>query len=400
MSQPTPSGTLTPVASSPALVSLPRPTLPQAAQASLPKIPSISPQLPLPSLPQVKLPTAPTLPTVGTMTPALPRIVIPTLSGFGAPGRYVTPLLPDNELGELQWNRPNPPHPENTNSLYRRVGCIGDGSCLFHALAKALSETYRMSYTEFRTIDEGMLQTFENSVGGKIRFPDSLFDRPRIADMKVIYTIRTPPRYKENMLLQFNQLMLQFRLLYAKLFREDFAMKVSQEPKMNDLIKKRLPARLERPYHEPSTHKLVAGSADPAGTSMALAKQLLIEELLSGEAVEPDFLLLISDYLNVDIYLLRDRDLINPDPKNTPLYGGSSIHETVHGPSDMRTTREPDRNAIVIISKGDNHYELVGRVDQTITDQKTTRTTELKFTQTEPLIRRLFEMLKIAREKQ
>lgn len=375
-------GSLTPVAASP--ISFTIPNINSPVTSSLPPLPSINPSQKLPSLQ-----TAPTLqPSTPTPTPvSLPSI---NLSNYGTLGGYLSTYLADNETGELIWRRPNPPQPVSPNSAYRRIGCIGDGSCFFHAVAKGLSKLYRQSYTEYKSIDEKTLQEYEQSVSNKIKFYDNLFDRPRVPDLNAIYNI------KPSMIPTFNMIMNNFRTQYAQIFRQDFANRLRTDPKMEQLFRTRLSGYIESIANEPGYYEMIKNSKNPSETAYLLAKEILIKELLSGNAVQPDFMVLLSDYLNVDIYLLRDKDLLDPNPKNNPLYGGEQLHAAVRGPADMRKvqTAEPNRTAIVIISHGDGHYEIVGRVDQIITDQKVTRANTTNFVQEEPLIRRLYDILK------
>ncbi len=179
-----PPGALTPVAASPVSFSIPNITIPSTKMPQgLPPLPSINFAQKPPTL-QPAIPTASPLPS---MFSSLPRIA---LSSYGTLGTYMSTSLADNEIGELIWRRPNPPQPVHPNSVYRRIGCIGDGSCFFHAVAKGLSDLYKLSYKEFKTIDERTLQLFEQSVGSKIKFFDALFDRPRVPDPTAVYSIK------------------------------------------------------------------------------------------------------------------------------------------------------------------------------------------------------------------
>jgi len=401
--EPTSPGPLTPMASSPApvpisrtmpTVSIPR-SLPQIGASQL--LPNGSQtgisQLPLSGqtgTSQLPLSGKTQLPPIGTGS-ILPKITIPQLAGFGTKGKQISRRLADNEIGDLPWNLPDPPHPVSTSSLYRRIGCSADGHCLFHALAKGLSNIYKLSYKEFKQVDEKTLREFEKSVYSELRFSDNLFDRPRIPDPATVYTIRAPPRFRDDMRPTFTSLMHKYRLLYVKFFRDEFAACIRKDSKMSSLIKKYLSGRIESIAHEEDTYDWIQQSNNPNQTSFELVKEQLITELNSAKYVKPDLLLLFSEYFSVDIYLLRDKHLIEEESKSCPLFGGSSIHEAVLG-------TDSSRSAIVIISQGDNHYEIVGRVDQTTTEQKVVRTNETRFNQDEPLIRRLFGILKSLRK--
>ena len=386
------------------------PTTPGVLQGVPP--PPAPPQIILPPvrgtglLPPVQFPTI-TLPTV------TPQSIV-NISTFGTLGTLVPTTLADNETGDLRWNRPDRPEPANANSSYRRIGCIGDGSCFFHAISKGLSEVYQASYREPTTVTEETLRRFEESVNGVVRFPSELFDQPRSNNPQTIYNIRRPPHFRENMSLAYRNLLEHFRLAYVRTLRQDFATKVMIDPRMDQIVKNRFSGSIElefqileaniaeyqirhglirQEFKEPAQRQLLMDQA------VQRVKERFAQELLSGNAVQPDFMLILSDYVGVDIYLLRDADLANPDPRNTPLYSGTSLHEVVHGPAELRPPGDPyrgapDRRAIVIISIDDYHYEIVGRVDETQGPTGRSQYIYPNLSQNEPLIRQLYEMLR------
>lgn len=378
------------------------------------------------SLPSVQL----TLPSV------IPQVQLPglNLSNFGTLDSFMSTILADNELGDLRWNRPNPPRPRMINNQYRRVGCIGDGSCFFHAVAKAISEIYQLSYRRFTEITEATLQRFEQSSGGEISFPNNLFNIPRSNDPNTRYTFTDKIAVDA-----FHNLMENFRRIYVRLLRQDFANNIMNNERMQAIVKNRLAGSIELQVDSiiSKEFRRLIRLGNPMISKDEMTRQLgnylsgrkelylnrlinlaaelgqnitesqienrafqevknqLVQELLSGNAVQPDFMLLLSDFVDVDIYLLRDADLINPDPRNNPLYSGASLHAAVHGPADMRPPGDvyegfPNRRAIVIISVDDYHYEIVARVNKLINGNNEIHP---NMDQEEPLIRRLYEML-------
>jgi hypothetical protein len=219
-------------------------------------------------------------------------------------------------------------------------------------------------------------------------------------------------------------LMNRFRFDYILILRRDFANKIMTESRMDDIVKERFEGRINLEYATvvgnaneerikqgypplevtPKVNRLKDQKQDHYVMERALqtVKEQLAQELLSGEAVQPDFMLILSDYVGVDIYLLRDRDLSDPNPKNTPLYGGTSTHAAVQGPIDMRNLDDkykgaPGRRAIILIAIDDFHYEVVARVDQNPNDIGSSYYIHPNMSDDEPLVRQLYEMLKARR---
>ena len=392
---------------------LPTVSLPSVQNYGLPTVSLPSVQnygLPTVSLPQnygvpsVSLPSAQNygLPSVALPTVSLPQnygipsVSLPSVQNYGLPlvqfPYFKSNLLSDNEIGDLRWNRADPPIPINPESSYRRVGCIGDGSCFFHAISKGLSENYQLSYKNFDNISESTLRKLETSVGNAMIFPSSLFTTPRTNNLNEVYVFVPYNNFKD--------LMSQYRRLYVKLLRADFARQVLNDAKMQATIRKRLSGSIDLNVDILLAESLERGQNIPIEQiqTMAFQKVLrdLAEELLSGNSVQPDFMTLLSDQIGIDIYLIRDRQLTDatlPDT-TTPLYG-RALHDTVHGPADLRDTDdiyygEPNRNSIVIIAVDDIHYEIIARIDEGGEIQT-------KMNEEEPLIRRLYTMLKTVR---
>ena len=223
-------------------------------------------------------------------------------------------------------------------------------------------------------------------------FPSSLFTTPRTNNLNEVYVFVPYNNFKD--------LMSQYRRLYVKLLRADFARQVLNDAKMQATIRKRLSGSIDLNVDILLAESLERGQNIPIEQiqTMAFQKVLrdLAEELLSGNSVQPDFMTLLSDQIGIDIYLIRDRQLTDatlPDT-TTPLYG-RALHDTVHGPADLRDTDdiyygEPNRNSIVIIAVDDIHYEIIARIDEGGEIQT-------KMNEEEPLIRRLYTMLKTVR---
>lgn len=359
--------------------------LPTVSVTNLP----FSVQLPsvvLPNVSGIPLVTLPNMNNVGSL-PSVSKnleLLIPT-------------LLADNKLGDLRWNRPDSPQPILITSTYKRVGCIGDGSCFFHVIAKGLSEIYQLSYKMFEDISEETLHRFEVSVNNTVIFPSELFTTQRENNLNIHYTFAQP--YGQ---IAFENLMTSFRGAYVRMLRQDFANQMLTDARMQGLIRQRLSGSIDLRIDTLIAQARKIGQILTRGQVQEQAFQdvtrKLAQELLSGNAVQPDFMLLLSDYINIDIYLLRDTDLIDTDPTRTPLYSGSSLHEAIHGPADMRPTNSiysglSNRCAIVIISIDDFHYEIVARVDQDSHESIPLHSIHPNMTQDEPLIRRLYEML-------
>ena len=358
----------------------------------------------LTELPTVNMPvTTGQPPFVGVPTVTVPPInSIEQIASVGTVGRFVPTLLADNETGDLNWNRPDRPRPRSPNSYYRRIGCIGDGSCFFHAISKGLSEVYQLSYKEFTEITEAQLKQFESSIGGVTLFPSQLFNKPRSNDGRAVYRIRP------EMVLEFRNRMEYFRRYYVSSFRSQFADLVLRDPKMHQIIRTRFSGSIELELGSLMENRTSAGNfltqTDLQQPAFNIVVTRLAQELLSGNAVQPDFMLMLSDWIDIDIYLLRDVDLARPDPRVTPLYGGTSLHESVRGPRGSRTPGYPgqtlpDRRAIIIIGVDDFHYEIIGRVDEINTNEGIVRHVNVNFGQDEPIIEQLYRMLSNIREQ-
>lgn len=270
-----------------------------------------------------------------------------------------------------------------------------------------------MSYREPTTISEETLRRLESSINYAIRFPSELFDKPRSDNPETVYQIRRPPYYRTDMGPVFVNLLYQFRIAYARHLRQDFANNIMTNPRMDQIIRNRFSGSIELEQQAIEANleqRLLLGITLPPNLdvheqAVRVVKDRLVQELLSGNPVQPDFMLILSDFVGVDIYLLNDGYLSNPDPRTNPLYSGSSLHEAVHGPADMRPPGDryqgtPDRRAIVIISVNDIHYEIVGRIDETQGPAGVSLHVHPNLSQTEPLVRQLYAMLRDTRAHQ
>lgn len=334
--------------------------------------------------PLVSVTEMPTLPTV-----TLPEVKLPMVPSVSLP-KIVSPILADNELHDLHWQKPNPPRPISNYQSYKRMGCIGDGSCLFHVISKALSEVYQLSYQNWDTVTEEILRRFEQSSGNTITFPSTLFTTHRQTDLNTVYEFKLP--YGKSM---FESLLDNYRRINVKLLRQDLANQILNDDRMKSLISKRFAGVIEERVNSMAVNSQLTLDQIKLKAFHDISNKIA-QELLCGNPVKPDFILLISDYIDVDIYLLRDLDLVEANPRTTPIYGGASLHESVHGPSDMRPhndryQRLPDRQSMVIISIDDTHYDLVVLV------HKSENSSICKISPTlssdEPIIRKLYEML-------
>lgn len=298
-------------------------------------------------------------------------IYIPTITNN-------TVLLEDNQTTEMLWSRPDRPIPIHASSSYRRVGCIGDGNCLFHAILKSLSGLYMKTYGT-RKVDELTLQKLEQIT--HITIEDILLDKPRSNDLGAEYEVTDPKTYTAKMAM--------IRYQFAKALRNDLAYKISTDLQTQKLVEQVLSGSIQL------TKDILANTQLTDGEITKQTLSGIIEDLISDTYLPPDILIILSEICNFDFYLLRDVNLTDLNPKNLPLYGGRHVHANVLGPQDLRPESDPNkwlpnRLAIIIVSFNDFHYELIGRLDTNILGQ---RSIVLAFDQTEPIIRTLYLML-------
>lgn len=361
---------------------------------SLPALPSSQ----LPALPSSQLPTLPSssqLPTLpsSSQLPALPSSTLPGLSSSTLPGlpilpsnelgSYVPTMLADNEIGILDWMRADPP-----DYNYKRIGCIGDGTCFFHAICKALSEIYQLTYIKPTTISEELLSQFETHINNPRLFVSTIFSPARTARTKQpgkMYHISNQYRYE--------MAMVTFRTQFAAIFRQEFAQLLQTNQNVRQIVANRLPGETE------VNMVLMEGGpiVDPALVYQYAFQTTimdLVNELVSLHAVDARYALILSDLYDVDIYVLTDSDIRDPQSKNTVI---SLYYNTaVRGPSDMRPENDPqrdlpDRSSIVIINVNGGHFELVGYIDPSTGNRQTS------FGPNDPFIRLLYSNLSVVR---
>lgn len=387
-------GMLTPVAVSP----LPVTPTGTVGNSEIPRIPHIS--LPLVSSPVVGC-TPRIIPTV-SLTKSIPLdtdqgrlqsvtgspIKLPplsTLPGQSSPfdkqltgNSYLLfkKYLLDNELEPLGWTS----YPLSEN--YWRLGCIPDGNCFFHSIAKCLSELYQVSYTTYGKVSESRLREFENILCP----PEDRFSHYNAFPLGIIQPARgTAPEYSIVNEPLYTNIMDSFRKKFVVKFRYDLANSILTDKTMRERIINYFPARIERYYH---------GSLDQAINRVV---QDLATNLLNNEFIEPDYMLLIADHANIDIYLLRDLE-----SGNNPLYGGTMLHSAVWGPNNLRFPQDkyfthPNRNAIVIVASGDNHYEIVTKINKINLPTGQIIKISAVMNNIEPIIQELYKILAPAR---
>jgi len=354
-----------------------------------PRLPA-TPSINLPNVPPTGMPSTEALPFTGLPFVTLPGTVprLTNLPSLGTLPNVVSSTLGDNETGPLGWERPNPPQPRNSNSSYRRIGVISDGSCFFHAISKGLAQTYQLSYKNFKQIREETLKSFESSIGGQILFPTHIFN-PRRGTAE-IYTIVDK--------FTFDNLMAHFRRKFVLELRRDFAQRILSDKSMQARVKEYLPGLIEVKKEDLICNQRL--SSDKAeNIAFTLVLRELADELLSGQSVKPDFIILLAKQIGMDIYLLRDIDISDPNASSNPLYGGVHLHSTIRGPPDMRPEvdihkNEPNINSLVIIAVNDYHYDLVARVDTVpAEDGRSTIEIHSRLGSDEPLVRKLYGLL-------
>lgn len=271
-------------------------------------------------------------------------------------------ILSDEELGEIDWKH-SPPKPLEEDCSYMRVGCLADGSCFFHAIAKALSDTYQYTYRtrSAMALPPDFLQKYDDLVS-KCKFCPSHYSSHEITGVSL------------------NLCMKQFRTHYVHSFRKDLADSIMGEAEVRDNILKYMRGTIEM---EADKLKYTWNGPRPVRNGMSEEEAFergfnnlisdLVRELKSMRDVKPHYILLLSDILGVDIYVVRDRHLSDKTGKLPALYS-QDMHLNVRG----------NRAAIVIIAVRDIHYELVCKYNHCTSKR------QYVFLPSEPLVKKLF----------
>lgn len=260
-------------------------------------------------------------------------------------------IINDNAIEPLNWK-----YDDNPLSQYMRVGCIGDGNCLFHCIAKCLSQNYKNSYLIKDKITEEYINLIETDIKEKI-FDINILGIERHAG--AIYHINDSSKVQ-------NQLRY-FRSSFVKKLRLELAESINESPVMKEYMRTSLAGHIE----------LYKG--------IDVLSQMYIKDLHKMNAIGPDILLLLSKFLNIDIYLLRDTILLQKKGKDTVLYGGNSIHQNVEGTSK--------RHSIIIVSVKDIHFDIIAKYT---TENQPLQTC---FSHTDEFITKLFDYLQEDRKR-
>jgi hypothetical protein len=309
-------------------------------------------------------------------------------------GSYVPTFLADNVQGSLDWNRQNPPDPN-----YIRVGCIGDGSCFFHAAVKSLAQIYQLSYHKYQVVTEEYIQGFENSIQKQNLFKPRIFSPVRSGKIPgAQYTITDQAAYEKSM--------QTFRSIFVRLLRQEIAQKLTTDQRLRDIVARQLVGEINFQkdtitiqYNEYITNILESGQelTIQIPDEQQIYQQAfnivindLITELRSLDSVDARYALILSDYYNVDIYVITDKDLRDKNSKNSIL--SLYYNSAVQGPRNMRLPNDPNgqnpsRPSLIIINVNGGHFEIVGKIDN---ESKSIITS---FNSGDPLIRKLYEIL-------
>lgn len=325
----------------------------------LPRLPSIVSQgISLPSVSVAHSPvvSGTSLPTVQGVT--VPSIFnLPDVSMIQLPnllGTFIPTILADNERGNLNWNRPDPP-----DETYKRIGVIGDGSCFFHAAVKALSGIYQLSYQRVSQISEEVLQQFENSIQKFNLFNPLIFNPIRtVRQLGVQYVIINSMAYE--------QAMQTFRSIFVQSLREDFARQLQTNERLRNVVLIRLNGEIEVQAEVVRSQYSYLNEVEASQYGFQIVINDLIQELKSLDSVDARYALLLSDYYNVDMYVLTDRELQNSISPNAIL--SEYYNSAIQGPRNMRLPGDPygqtpSRPSMVLIHVNGGHFEIVGKVN-------------------------------------
>lgn len=297
-------------------------------------------------------------------------------------------FLQDGSTGYFQWVRDQRPSPRENHAQYRRLGTASDGNCIFHALARGLSEIYQNSFNPISKGSKISKHSVEemNKATEKARqmqIMGSNFPDKAVEDKGTHYEVVKPSIVK--------QYMRSFRSTFAMLLRQQVVESIRKnENNMRQIVKSKLSGTVER--------FLETDNPTPQEKEIALKKamQMYIDDLCGHEFVSTDYLVLIGEAVGVDIYLIRHEDFIDSQGSNCILYGGKILHRNIRGPKDLRTprTNKAERRSIILYSVADCHYELIGKLtcNQAVCGRNSCSITT-NFSIDEPLVRSLYKQL-------
>lgn len=271
-------------------------------------------------------------------------------------------ILMDEELEEIDW-RSKLPMPAEKECSYMRIGCTPDGHCFFHAIAKALSEPYQYSYKihNLSGIDLNFLVVY-----------DSYISKCKIC----------PKHYKSHEITSgsLGICLAQFRFHYVQSFRKDLADSIAYDSFTQANIRRFMKGAIEmeadklRYIWQGDVVKMAEIEKEESLTlGFGNLISSMISELNSSKDVKPDYILLLSPILNIDIYLIRDKNLLETTGRLPAIYS-QFLHAAVRG----------NRESIVLISISDIHYEIICKYNHS-TSKK-----QFIFDPSEPLIRKLY----------
>lgn len=284
--------------------------------------------------------------------------------------------LRDNETENLIWNR-EPSLPRINGAKYQRVGVMGDSNCLFHCVLKTFSPLYQDSYEIRDVITETRLRFYESQVQNTLRFT-ALFDKPRGNDEKTVYKITDQARFHKQM--------ESWRTLFADQFRYELAGKLKNDMATQKNYIKVSPEQLNR-YKE----------AYPDKSATQIWEKIFEDqskELTTRMFMSIDYFYVLGELIGFDVYIIRDRDIIDPNSKNNIVFGLDYAQNLVRGPRVLRKTdvhdiAVPERPTMIVLVYGDNHFELVSKV----WSQGDTLRAQFKHSPDDPLVQLLYQTI-------
>jgi hypothetical protein len=282
--------------------------------------------------------------------------------------------LRDNESENLIWNR-EPNLPRLNGSKYQRVGVMGDSNCLFHCVLKTFSPLYQDSYETRDVITETRLRFYEAQVQNTLKFT-ALFDKPRSNDEKTVYRITDQARFHKQM--------ESWRTLFADQFRYELANKLKTDITTQNNYIKVSPEQLNR-YKEAYPDKSATQIWDKIFEDQS-------KELTTRMFMSIDYFYMLGEQIGFDVYIIRDRDIIDPNSKNNIVFGLDYAQNLVRGPRTLRKIDNPklsesERPTMIVMVYGDNHFELISKV----WNQGDTLRAQFKHSPDDPLVQLLYQ---------